>query len=116
MPVARKRYQYGRGERGSRAKGARIDETPRLGDRWPRSDDRAATEPARASPARPANSHALAETKGGIEIRGVSTSHPPADSTVAITATSIVAWIQSRERAPDAAVVTDAAMKRANSG
>src|SRR5262245_56514439 len=95
---------------------AAIHETARLGDRWPRSDHRAVTEPARASPARPAASHDLAETKVGIEIRGVSRSQPPTASTVVITATSIVAWIQSRERARAAAVVTDAATKSANSG
>src|SRR5262249_54090753 len=95
---------------------AAIPETARLGDRWPRSDHRAATEPTRASPARPANSHDLAKTKAGIQIRGVSRSQPPASSTVASTETSIVAWIQSRERAREAAVVTDAAMKSANGG
>src|SRR5262245_17527768 len=95
---------------------AAIHETARLGDRWPRRDPRAATDPTRAIPARPANAHDLAETNGGIEIRGVSSSQPPTDSTVAITATRIVVWIQSRDRAREAAVVTDAAMKSANSG
>src|SRR5262249_53419385 len=102
--------------RRTRAMVAAIHETARLGDRWPRSDHRAVTQPTRASPARPANSPDLAETKVGIEIRGVSRSQPPTASTMAITATSIVAWSQSRERAREAAVVTDAAMKSANRG
>src|SRR5215470_1081370 len=102
--------------RKTRARVAAIHDSARLGDPWLSSNHRAVAEPARATATTPAPFHGAAETKVGIEIRGVSRSHPPTASTAAITATRIMAWIQSRVRAREAAVVTDAATKRANSG
>src|SRR5262245_50888493 len=94
-------------------------ETARLGDRRAQSDPKAVAEPTMKMPRRLAASHSLAEARadpqaftiGGTPRR----SPPPTISAAASMATRMVVWIQSRTRAPDAAVVTDAATRSAKS-